>query len=78
MKIELYTTKNCPFCVAAKNLLDSKNLEYSEIDLTDNIDLRLEISTKYNWRTVPLILINDELVGGYDDLNALNDAGKLI
>jgi len=77
-KIKLYTTKSCPFCIAAKNLLKMKNLRFQEIDLTSRTELRLEISTKYNWRTVPLIVIDDKFIGGFDELDKLNDEGKLI
>lgn len=77
MKIIIYTTSYCPFCDAAKNLLKSLNIEFDEVDLTDNLEERLEISTKYNWRTVPLILINNKLIGGFDELNNLNNNGEL-
>ncbi len=77
MKIVIYTTSYCPFCDAAKNLLKSLNIEFDEVDLTDNLEERLEISTKYNWRTVPLILINNKLIGGFDELNNLNNNGEL-
>ena len=77
MKIIIYTTSYCPFCDAAKNLLKSLNIEFDEVDLTDNLEDRLEISTKYNWRTVPLILINNKLIGGFDELNNLNNNGEL-
>ena len=77
MKIVIYTTTYCPFCDAAKNLLKSLNIEFDEVDLTDNLEERLEISTKYNWRTVPLILINNKLIGGFDELNNLNNNGEL-
>ena len=77
-KIKLYTTKSCPFCIAAKNLLKIKNLRFEEIDLTSRTELRLEISTKYNWRTVPLIIIDDKFIVGFDELDKLNDEGKLV
>ena len=77
-KIKLYTTKSCPFCIAAKNLLKIKDLRFEEIDLTSRTELRLEISTKYNWRTVPLIIIDDKFIGGFDELDKLNDEGKLV
>ena len=77
MKIVIYTTTYCPFCDAAKNLLKSLDIEFDEVDLTDNLEERLEISTKYNWRTVPLILINNKLIGGFDELNNLNNKGEL-
>ena len=77
LEIKLYTTISCPFCVAAKNLLTSKNLEFTEIDLTSDLELRLEVSTKHNWRTVPIVIIDDKLIGGFDDLNKLNLDGGL-
>jgi|TARA_B100001142_G_scaffold38270_5_gene33544 glutaredoxin 3 len=77
LEIKLYTTISCPFCVAAKNLLISKNLEFTEIDLTSDLELRLEVSTKHNWRTVPIVIIDDKLIGGFDDLNKLNLDGGL-
>jgi glutaredoxin 3 len=77
-RIKLYTTQSCPFCIAAKNLLKIKNLRFEEIDLTSRTELRLEISTKYNWRTVPLIIIDDKFIGGFDELDKLNDEGKLV
>ena len=77
MKIVIYTTTYCPFCDAAKNLLKSLDIEFDEVDLTDNLEERLEISTKYNWRTVPLILIDNKLIGGFDELNNLNNNGEL-
>ena len=43
MEIIIYTTKLCPFCVSAKNLLSSKNLEYTEIDLSTDLEKRLEV-----------------------------------
>tara|TARA_B100001057_G_scaffold370380_1_gene374237 strand:- start:900 stop:1151 length:252 start_codon:yes stop_codon:yes gene_type:complete len=77
VKIVIYTTTYCPFCDAAKNLLKSLDIEFDEVDLTDNLEERLEISTKYNWRTVPLILIDNKLIGGFDELNNLNNNGEL-
>tara|TARA_Y100001970_G_scaffold293913_1_gene444531 strand:- start:4232 stop:4468 length:237 start_codon:yes stop_codon:yes gene_type:complete len=77
LEIKVYTTSSCPFCVAAKNLLSGKNLEFTEIDLTSDIELRLEVSTKYNWRTVPMIIIDDKFIGGFDDLEKLELEGGL-
>ena len=77
MKIKLYTTESCPFCIAAKNLLKAKKFEFKEIDLTSNIELRLEISVKYDCKTVPIIIINDKFIGGFNKLNELNSSGEL-
>ena len=77
MSVVIYSTRNCPFCVAAKALLESLRIQFDEIDLTNDIEKRLEISSKYNWRTVPMIIINDNFVGGFDELNNLYSEGKL-
>lgn len=77
MSVVIYSTRNCPFCVAAKALLESLSIKFDEIDLTNDIEKRLEISSKYNWRTVPMIIINDNFVGGFDELNNLYSEGKL-
>ena len=77
MSVVIYSTRNCPFCVAAKALLESLSVKFDEIDLTNDIEKRLEISSKYNWRTVPVIIINDNFVGGFDELNNLYSEGKL-
>ena len=77
MSVVIYSTKNCPFCVAAKALLESLRIQFDEIDLTNDLEKRLEISSKYNWRTVPMIIINDNFVGGFDELNNLYSEGKL-
>jgi glutaredoxin 3 len=78
LKIRLYTTSSCPFCIAAKNLLNDRGLSFEEIDLSDDIELRLKISTQYNWRTVPMIIIDDNFVGGFDELNALDKKEGLV
>jgi|TARA_B100001142_G_scaffold116638_3_gene118839 glutaredoxin 3 len=53
-------------------------LSFEEIDLSDDIELRLKISTQYNWRTVPMIIMDDNFVGGFDELNALDKEEGLI
>ena len=75
--IKIYTTSYCPYCKRAKSLLESKGLEYEEINLTTDPELRLELEKKYNWRTVPMILINDELIGGFDELAKLERSNEL-
>ena len=63
MNVKMYSTQYCPFCIAAKNLFKSLDIEYEEIDLTNKLEERLEISSQYNWKTVPIIIINEKLVG---------------
>lgn len=77
-KVEVYTTNYCPYCVRAKDLLNRKGKEFSEIDVTDDMGLREKLVEKAGGRrTVPQIFINDEHIGGFDDLNALDKEGKL-
>jgi len=77
-KVEVYVTSYCPYCVKAKTLLDMKNVEYEIIDVTDDDDARIALVEKAEGRrTVPQIFINDQPIGGFDDLNALNEKGEL-
>lgn len=76
--IEIYTTPVCPYCVRAKDLLKQKGAAYKEIDVTQSEALRDEvISRSGGRRTVPQIFINGQHIGGFDDLSALDRAGKL-
>ena len=77
MNVKMYSTQYCPFCIAAKNLFKSLDIEYEEIDLTNKLEERLEISSQYNWKTVPIIIINEKLVGGFDELNKLHMEDRL-
>ena len=76
-EIVIYTKDPCPYCVRAINLLNEKKIAFKEIDLTDKFDEIERIKQETGWRTVPIILINGRLIGGYDDLKALDDEGKL-
>jgi glutaredoxin 3 len=78
LKIEIYTTTICPYCVKAKALFVKKNVPYTEINVEKDDDLRQSMMDRANGRrTVPQIFINDTHVGGCDDLYALDAAGKL-
>lgn len=77
-KVEVYTTSFCPYCVRAKSLLRAKGVPFSEIDVTDDDDLRAKmVELAGGRRTVPEIFINGKIVGGYDELRALEVQGKL-
>jgi glutaredoxin 3 len=76
--IEIYSTGSCPYCVAAKNLLKSKGLEWSEVRVDNDLAQRETMLARSGGRrTVPQIFINDQHVGGYDDLVAADRSGKL-
>lgn len=76
-KIEIYSTATCPYCIAAKNLLQSKGAQWTEIRVDLEPSKRAEMMNRTGRRTVPQIYIGDTHVGGFDDLNALNQAGNL-
>jgi glutaredoxin 3 len=76
-KVVVYSKETCPYCDLAKELLSARQIPYEEIriDLDDN--KRDEMIRLSNKRTVPQIFINDQPIGGYDDLAALAKSGKL-
>jgi glutaredoxin 3 len=77
-QIEIYTTRFCPYCHAAKRLLSRKGVEFTEIDVSGDPKGRSDMVARANGRmTVPQIFIGSTHVGGYDDLSALDKAGKL-
>ncbi|MGH7934542.1 MAG: glutaredoxin 3 [Candidatus Binataceae bacterium] len=77
-RIQVYTTTYCPFCVRAKALLKSKGVPFEEIDVTDDPELREEmVKLAGGRRTVPEIFIDGKIIGGYDELRALDVKGKL-
>lgn len=77
-KIEIYSTIACPYCVSAKDLLNRKGIPFTEFRIEGNPELMAEAKKRSGGRmTVPQIFIDDEHVGGFDELNALDRAGKL-
>jgi len=77
-KVELYTRRYCGFCVRAKLLLDEKSVDYVEISIDGEPDLRqLMIQRSGGGTTVPQIFINDRPVGGCMELFALEHSGEL-
>lgn len=76
-KIQLYKKNPCPYCDRAINLLNSKEVPFEIIDLTDDMDQLMKIKNQWGWKTVPVIIINDKLIGGYTDLKDLDESGEL-
>ena len=77
-KVEIYTKMFCGFCARAKQLLDAKDVKYTEYDITMGGEKRAEmLERKPDARTVPQIFIDDRAIGGCDDLMALEQEGKL-
>ncbi len=77
-KVEIYTTMFCPFCVRAKSLLKKKGVEFEEIEVDSDPELRRQMTERSGGGyTVPQIFIDDQPIGGSDDLAALEASGKL-
>ena len=76
-KVDVYTTTFCPYCVRAKSFLESKGVSFTEHNLGNDPDKLMALKQRTGMRTVPQIFINDELIGGYDDMMALDSAGAL-
>ena len=75
--VTIYRTSYCAYCVMAKRLFDRLQVAYTEVSLDDKDELRQELSRKYNWQTVPMIMVGDKFVGGYSDVAALERSGEL-
>lgn len=76
-KVVMYFKVPCPYCVNAKRLLDEKGIKYDVIDLTNQPEEMQRIKDQTGWRTVPIIMIDGKLIGGYSDMKALDEEGKL-
>ncbi len=76
--VELYTTPVCGYCHAAKRLLGRKGIDFTEFNVMLNPDRRAEMVQRANGgRTVPQIFVGETHIGGFDEMNALERAGKL-
>lgn len=75
--VVVYSTPICPYCVQAKQLLARKGVAYRDVDVSRDAALRQDVMTRSGRRTVPQIWIGEYHVGGFDDLYALERAGKL-
>jgi len=76
-EVLMYTRALCGYCAAARDLLQNKGIDYTELDATLNSKLRKEMAERSGQRTFPQIFIGERHVGGYDDLAALEAAGQL-
>lgn len=76
-EVVVYSSRLCGYCHAAKHLLESKGVEYREINVDGNAGLRTQLMERSGQRTVPQIWIDDLHVGGYTDLARLDQQGEL-
>jgi glutaredoxin 3 len=76
-QVTIYSTRFCPYCVAAKQLLKSKDVSFEDIPVDGDAQLRRKMTELSGQRTVPQIWIGETHVGGYTDLAALERRGEL-
>ena len=77
-RVEIYTSMMCPYCIRAVGLLQAKNVRFEQIDVSMSSELRQTMLSRAGGRTsVPQIFIDDEHIGGCDDLFALESGGHL-
>lgn len=75
--VTVYTTEPCARCVNAKALLTKRGISFEEINLAKDPDGRAELARRTGMMTFPQILVDDEPIGGWDDLQAADRDGRL-
>lgn len=77
-KVEIYTWRMCPFCIRAKSLLKQKGINFTEYIIDSDEEARQLMAKRAKGRrSVPQIFINDQHIGGCDDIHTLESQGKL-
>ena len=76
--IEIYTQSTCPFCVRAKGLLNELDLPYTEYEISYDAQKQAEMISRSQRYTVPQIFVDDEPVGGSDELFDLVESGEFL
>jgi len=77
VKVEMYSTRFCPYCVRARRLLKEKGVEYTEYRVDQDVELRHEMEQRSQRTSVPQIFIEDRHIGGYDDMAQLDMSQEL-
>lgn len=77
-KVVIYKKNPCPYCDRAVSFLEEKGVKFDLIDLTNKPEEIERIKTETGWRTVPIIMIDGQLIGGYSDMKTLDEEGKLM
>jgi len=75
--VTVYTTAMCPYCVAAKALLQKRGIAYDEINLSRDPDNRLQLADLTGMATFPQIVIDGQPIGGFEELKAADRSGRL-
>jgi glutaredoxin 3 len=76
-EIVVYTTEPCAFCARVKGLLNSRGVEFAEINLSKDPAGRLELAQRTGMMTFPQVVIDGELLGGFTEVQAAAESGRL-
>ncbi|HMV72193.1 MAG TPA: glutaredoxin 3 [Pseudomonadales bacterium] len=76
-QVTIYTTRSCPYCIAARELLGRLGVDYEDIDVGADAALRAEMERRAGRRTVPQIWVGNRHIGGFDDMDELHRQGLL-
>jgi glutaredoxin 3 len=76
-RIKVYTTIPCSYCVRVKRLLDSRGLQYEEVDLTRDPEGRIELAKLTGMMTFPQVVLDGQLIGGFNETQAAAQSGLL-
>lgn len=76
-KVVMYKKDPCPYCDRAENFFKAHDVVYEKIDLTGKPEEIQKMKDHWGWATVPIIVVDGTLVGGYSDLKSVHDSGGL-
>jgi glutaredoxin 3 len=76
-QVVIYTTDPCSFCARVKGLLKARGVEYAEINLARDPDGRVELAQRTGMMTFPQVIVDGELLGGFTEVQAAADSGRL-
>jgi glutaredoxin 3 len=75
--VTVYTIEPCSFCARVKGLLKSRGIEYAEVNLSKDPEGRVELAQQTGMMTFPQVIIDGELVGGFTEVQAAAESGRL-
>ena len=76
-EITVYTTERCSFCLRVKALLESREVAFSEVNLSRDPEGRVELAMRTGMMSFPQVLIDGQLIGGFAEVQAAADSGQL-
>ena len=76
-EVRVYTTDSCSFCARAKGLLSAHGVEFSEVNLSNDPDGRVELAQRTGMMTFPQVLVGDRLLGGFAEIEQAIEGGRL-